>query len=395
MSTCSEIRKLLPVISDSANPVDYERIMRHLRECPLCRSIQEDYLAVDLASAELDVPDPGAKYWEEFAPRVQRRISEKRGRSQLPAIKWLIYRPAYSWPAAVAALVLVFFITRAMLPENKIILGGRTDANSITELAEDSTRLGGEEFVGAPAVPGGVLSEPERGAAGELAEKTDYAAVDRQSPKVAASDIPPEPTSERAEGRTPSYNPDEVPVEELKSVLAARERNDALADLPERKTIILRGDTTSAELSDKDLPEGKELELAERPYAPFPAGDDTGGAAENRPGLASPLGQNYTAVDRPYPALNKNEFTAEDREFFEQRIKEITGELARPIPDNKRRDLCRELVDMYYQLAINWKAEADIKAAREYIEKAREILRKEDYADLDAKAGALKSLLNK
>jgi len=50
---------------------------------------------------------------------------------------------------------------------------------------------------------------------------------------------------------------------------------------------------------------------------------------------------------------------------------------------------------MYCQLAINWKAEADIEAAREYIEDARDILREEDYADLDAKAGALKSLLQK
>jgi len=394
MSTCAEIQKLLPVVAESVSADEFRRVSRHLEQCPICRSIQDDYLALDQASAQIDVPDPGEEYWSNFANRVQQRIPGESRRPRPKLIKWLVYRPVYSWPAAAAALVLVFFITRAMLPEGTVpepevvahrhLLPVEKTEGIGPEMAEVSP---GEEAIAVE-----MRAEPQEKLASE--EVTTLAADNQQSPEVAALDIPPQPTTDRTDDRVPSYDPDQIPAEELQSVLTARERNLAQADLPERKTIILRGDTTQAELSDKDLPEGRDLELAERPKAPFPTDEDTGGVEGERV-LGSQMGQDYTGYDRSYPALNKDDFTADDREFFEQRITGLTAELTKKNSDGKRRRLCRELVDMYCQLAINWKAEADIEAAREYIEDARDILREEDYADLDAKAGALKSLLQK
>ncbi len=389
MSICSEIQKLLPVSTASVTATDREWVLRHLEECPVCRQIQNELLALDCASSGLAVPDPGPEYWDTFAGRVQQRLAEDRKRSSGNLIRWLVYRPAYGWPAAAAALVLVFFITRAMLPEGEI-----PDPAPIIQTAPSRTftspEVGPES---APTLPG---ESAENAATAQGGEPAFAEAADNgQLPETVAEDVPPAPTADRRDERAPSYDPHEVPLEELKSVQAARERNLTQADLPERKIIILRGDTAQAELSDKGLPEGRELELAERPNAPFPTDDDTGGGAEAQRVLGTQLGQNYAGFDRSYPALNKDDFTPADREFFEQRIRELTAELARKTADGKQRDLWRELVDMCYQLAINWKDEDDVAAAQDYIAKARDILPEEDYADLDAKAGALKSLLNK
>ncbi len=396
MSVCAEIQKMLPVVADSVTSDEQQRILRHLQECPTCRGFQEDLLVLDRASAEIGVPDPGEGYWENFALRVKHKVSTRHGRERSRIVEWLVYRPAFSWPAAVAALVLVFFITRAMLPDGKTPKPALIERNPVAEAGsaqiepevQHQTSRVETETVKTRSEPQ-VLSPR----ATELTSDDSPELTGQPTLEVAASDIPPRPTAERPEGKAPSYAPDEIPVEELKSVLAARRRNVAQVDLPERKTIIMRGDTMEAALSDKELPQGRDLELAERPKSPFP-NEDTGGAAEAQRVLGSRMGQDYAGFDRSYPALNKDNFTADDREFFKQRIEELTEDLAKKKTAGKRRKLCRQLVDMYYQLAINWKVEADIQAAQEYIEEARDILPEEDYADLDAKSGALKSLLD-
>lgn len=399
MSGCSEIRKLFLVAPESVTPEESRRILRHLEECPDCRDLQEDLLLLDQASAEIGVPDPGEEYWDNFALRVRQKISATRERERSRVIKWFISRPAFSWPTAAAAMVVVFFVTWTMMRDGSV--------PGPTQIAQTDLQMTAEQGDVGPQMdrqtPGEKAESIEtRSEPGELAQRGEEAIspagtsspIELPVPAVAANELPPQPTSERPEGKAPSYDPGEIPSEELQSVLAARERNLTQADLPERKTIILRGDTTQAELSDRDLPDGRDLELAERPNAPFPT-DDTGGGAAAERGLASPMAEDYTGYDRSYPALNKDDFTADDREFFTQRITELTEDLAQKVSAGKRRKLCRQLVDMYYQLAINWKVEEDITAAQEYIKEAREILREEDYADLDAKAGALKSLLDK
>jgi hypothetical protein len=397
MSGCLDIQKLLLVAAESVTSDEQQRMLRHLKGCPACRDFQEDLLVLDRASAEIGVPDPGEGYWNDFALRVKQRGASRPGRGRSSLVEWLVYRPAFSWPAAAAALVLVFFITRAMLPDGNVPKPVLPERNPVA--AAGSAQIGPEaqrQISGAEAETIKKRSVPRVSFPGatELTSDALPEPAGRPALEVAANDIPPQPTAERPEGKAPSFDPGEIPAAELKSVLAARRRNVAQADLPERKTIIMRGDTMEAALSDKDLPQGRDLELAERPKSPFP-NEDTGGAAEAQRVLGSRMGQDYAGFDRSYPALNKDDFTADDREFFKQRIEELTEDLAKKKTAGKRRKLCRQLVDMYYQLAINWKVEADVQAAQEYIEEARGILPEEDYADLDAKAGALKSLLNK
>ena len=49
-------------------------------------------------------------------------------------VEWLVYRPAFSWPAAAAALVLVFFITRAMLPDGEAPKPALIERNPVAEV---------------------------------------------------------------------------------------------------------------------------------------------------------------------------------------------------------------------------------------------------------------------
>jgi len=401
MAACTDIQKLLPVTPDSVSPEEYRRIIQHLETCPKCRELQGDFEAIDRASVELEIPDPGDLYWESFALRVRQGVAAGRVKESGRLVRWFVYRPAFSWPAAAAALLLVFFITRAMLPD-----GQAPTPEPVSDWDTAPTEKSGVIWLPSPVETSGEETttlepraepqtpSPDEGSASGRPDSGDESAVSggqtEELAELAAEEVPRKSTNVRATGKTPSFEPDAVPAEEMEQILAAREKQATDGGPPSRKTIILRGDTVETQLSDKGLPRGHDLELAERPDPPFPV-DDTISSRETERVLGSPIIQDYGGI----PALNKDNLTPEDRDFFNQRIATLSEKLDAKLSDGKRREVCRELVDMYYYLAINWKVQADIEQALAFMESARKILPKDDYADLDAKVGALRPLLKK
>ncbi len=403
MSACNEIKKLLPISPAAVSPEEYRRIIQHLEACPNCRALQEDLQALDQASAEIELPEPGNEYWENFGLRVRQKVAAEGAKERQRLIRWLTYRPAFSWPAGALALVLAFFITRAMLPDGQVPESGiilQEDATLVEELETVGPALP-EEMVGekvltveprsqpralssAEELPSGQPEADEEATA--LAEASDQPA--KKPPELEAEEIPHKSTAGRIAGKVPEFKPDAVPLEEIQSIRAARGGETPYEGPPVRKTIILKGDTVENQVSDRGLPRGRDLELAERPHVPFPV-DDTAGSPETERLLSSPIAQDYSGIR----ALNKDDFTAADREFFKERIRTLSEKLTKKKSGGDRRRICRELVDMYYQLAVNWKVKSDIERALGFIETARAMLPAEDYPDLDAKAAALKSLL--
>jgi len=61
MSACSEMQKLLPVYPGSVPPDEFRRISEHLKSCPECKKLQEQLQALDVATSEIGIPDPGDK----------------------------------------------------------------------------------------------------------------------------------------------------------------------------------------------------------------------------------------------------------------------------------------------------------------------------------------------
>ena len=399
MSACSKIQNMLPVSPGDVSPEEYHRIIEHLESCPVCRAKQQDLLAVDQAAAEIGVPEPGSRYWDNFALRVRQRVLPEGTTERNRLIRWFVYRPAFGWPASAVALVLVFFLTRAMLPDqvappepatlSEITTGAETDLQG----PQPDTRSVEEEIVKLePRTQPGIPGSQKKSTIDESAVDDTYSkdALTEEPPEFAVEGVAGETTTSPSMIKPSVFEPDAVPAEEMESILAARRAAEAEKVVPERQTIVLRGDTLGAK-TDKDMPRGEDLARAERPNAPFPVGD-TSTSFETQRILGTPGDREYAGLDRRPPTLNKDEFTAEDREFFRERIAALTKEFGEEKGDDHIK-VCRELVDMHYQMALIWRDQAEIKNAVKFMAEARETLPEHEYPDLDAKAAALKSLI--
>ncbi len=395
MSTCSKILKMLPVTSDSVSAEEYRSIMRHLDECPACRRIQENLLAVDRAALEITVPDPGDKYFDNFPLSVHTRLAAGQSARPIRVVEWFTARPILGWSAVAAVVALAFFITRGMISEGKIPVSAPIAQTEIV-----SGQNG--ESVG-PEAPVEISSIDSRSIPTEAIEETGEAtevnpAADNNAERLAGQDDSADQMVTRDMAPETTELPVAVetapPAENTTSVWSAADREDLDNGLPTRQTFILRGDTTEASISTAGLPEGRELERAERPNAPFPD-YDSGGDGQARRLLGSPGDQGLAELSRTVPTLNRDTFTEVDYKFFEKRAKELEDEFAKKKEGERKREICRKLVDIYYQMAINWRIKDDIKKAVDFTETAHTVLPEKDHADLVAKKAALETLLGR
>jgi len=217
------------------------------------------------------------------------------------------------------------------------------------------------------------------------------AVADNERSPAELAEIAPEPTAEETPQET-AESVETAPVEETPVVLAMDEDDTEVEDFPLRRTIILQGDTVETQLSDEGLPSEKELASIERPNVPLPV-DDTLSSSEAEKILATQGTPEYFGVDDESSTLNNNEFTEEDRIFIEGRIVDLSREVAEK-KGRSREKACRELVDMYYQLALHWQVQSNVRRALEFMDEARDILPEDDHRDLESKAAALKPMLN-
>ncbi len=392
MQGCSDIRRLLYAEPGSLSDLERGRLDEHLRQCLACRQIYQDLSLVDQESSALSVPDPGDNYWDSFYLRVRTRLTEEESRSAVWYRRLIYERPAVAVPLAVAAIVVLVFIGQLAFGPGELDEPTQyTEYTPPEEAPVERVEVAPESLITEqqPAeIPGSLTDQEEQ----TLAETTP---AERKTSPVSEPEVDSavDVAEELAGGAEDTAAATPKTGEEVSEpVLAGKEPDTQAVDLPRRKMIIVRGDTAQTELGDAKPPRGRDLELAEQPNAPFP--EDTGELLTTERVLGTNLTGEYDELDSGTPALNRGTLSDADRNFFDQRIAELTDRWEEKMSGEDRRELCRELVDLYYHVAVNWREEADVRTALEYIEEAREILREEDYPDLDAKAGALKSLLN-
>ena len=380
MTACKDIQKLLPVSPVDVSPEEYRRITEHLAACPVCHRVQQDLGALERAAAEIEVPDPGSGYWDNFALRVRQRVGAKPAKEPAWWVRWFVLRPVVSWPATTAALILVIVVLRALWPGSprQVVQQLVTPASKPAVSSTSPVEKADEKEVAAS--PG----ESQSSKAQQPVKQSR-----QEEPVKLAEETPRTRSTAQPVGKAPEFKPDAIPSEEQQLASAKRGLRPGDSGPPGRTTVVLRGDTIGAEIN-KGVPEGRELELAERPNAPFPTGD-TATASQAQRELGASIGEGYRGVAPQTPALNRGEFTAQDREFFTGRIKKLSEQLGKE-KGAAQRATCRALVDMYYQLAMNWRSPADIDGAIAFMAKARKILPEEDHPDLDTKTAALKSL---
>jgi hypothetical protein len=391
MSACHEIQKLLPISPGDVPPEEYRRITNHLDSCPECSRWQEQLSALEDASAEIEVPDPGDQYWESFADRVRRHAGVPEGVPQRSTMRQLIFRPAFGWPAAAAALILVFFIGRAVIHHGDVPppQPGMQHAELSGRAAEP---MGPEAGLKSPEGEIATI-QPRSEPGAPVAEQTEspQQVVDTQS---AMEQLARASSTQASEGTIQPQEAEPRTITEPGSpgALTMGESGTEEESLPGRQTIILRGDTDEAQLSDQGLPSGKDLASVERPNAPLPM-SDTLTPTEAERILGAPGAQEYVGADSQTASLNRNGFTEEGRNQIKSQIADLTREVNEKKGSNREK-ACRELVNLYYQLAVHWQVQSDIRGAVAFMDEARGILPQEDLPDLTSKEAVLKSMLD-
>jgi len=392
MSACNEIQKSLPISPGDVSPEELQRITEHLKSCPECRILQEQLQALDDATAGIEIPDPGDGYWEDFAERVRQRAVGEKVTPVFGGIRRFVLRPSFGWPAAVAALLLVFFISRAMITDGDTPIVQPEVQPTMLADAYDEPLGPGIELQPTGVEIATIEPRSEPGDPGSTTPVTEEAIADGETSPAEFTDATPVATVEETPQET-AESVSTAPGEETPGVLAMDRDDTEAEDFPLRQTIILQGDTVETQLSKEGLPSEKELASMERPNVPLPV-DDTLNSSEAEKVLATQGTQEYFGVNGELRPLNNSEFTEEDRIFIEGRIVELSREVAEK-KGRSREDACRQLVNMYYQLALHWQVQSNIRRALEFMDDAHDILPKSDHPDLESKAAALKPMLEK
>lgn len=109
---CRDIRPTLSAFHDNeSSSAQQAAVEAHLQDCPACARL---LAALKRLDANVEIPEPGPEYWDDFNRRVERRIEE---RSAVPGKAgpqrgrgWIRQQLRYLIPAAAAAALVVWII---------------------------------------------------------------------------------------------------------------------------------------------------------------------------------------------------------------------------------------------------------------------------------------------
>ncbi|MFO7981688.1 MAG: zf-HC2 domain-containing protein [Candidatus Aminicenantes bacterium] len=105
-------RLILRSMDHSLNPDEKEDLLRHLKECPLCRKKQEEYKNILGILGEQEFPEPKPYFWTRLKPRLKRDRSYE---SWLAWEKWGLR----AIPVSLLILILFAFLVTIFIPSEQ------------------------------------------------------------------------------------------------------------------------------------------------------------------------------------------------------------------------------------------------------------------------------------
>lgn len=143
------LQELESYVDGALSPEDRTRVESHLESCDECRAALVREREFASALARTSVPDPGAAYFDGFAPRVAARLERAKqaeaARRYERWIAWLIPRGRFAWVRAAGALATLTLVTyvgmRGFRPESLRPVSEISEPAAPSESATDAVRL--------------------------------------------------------------------------------------------------------------------------------------------------------------------------------------------------------------------------------------------------------------
>jgi predicted anti-sigma-YlaC factor YlaD len=105
-------RLILRSMDHSLNPDEKENLLRHLKECRLCRKKQEEYKNILGILGEQEFPEPKPYFWTRLKPKLKRDQSYE---SWMAWKKWGLR----AVPVSLLILILFAFLVTVFIPSDQ------------------------------------------------------------------------------------------------------------------------------------------------------------------------------------------------------------------------------------------------------------------------------------